>query len=70
MCTLAHTNIGSVLHNAVSDGSWGQKNAAFGICPVKVGQREKSGEWERKQRGTDSQKNNTAESETEREGGW
>lgn len=37
--THTHTLISSsVLHNTVSDGSWGHNNAAFGICPVKVGQ--------------------------------
>lgn len=37
--THSHTHISSVLRNTVSDGSWGHKNTAFGICPVKVGQR-------------------------------
>lgn len=51
--TSAHTytDISSLLHNTVSDGSWGHNNTAFGICPVKVGQRG-NGVSGRKQRGT------------------
>lgn len=46
--TKTHTLISGVLHNPVSDGSWGHKNTAFGICPVKVG---KSSKKERNRKG-------------------